>query len=68
MNQFNTRLSNCKIVFTPNDIKYIVISKESERSDFIKMIELVKGSDYNPDELKLLNSKIISVENIKEDF
>jgi len=64
----NQLLSSIKIEFTPNDIKYLVISKESERQNFISTIEKIKGGDYNENELKILNSKIISIENIKEDF
>ena len=64
----NESLSFIKINFTPNDIKYVIIKKESERLKITKMINKIKGSLYSTDELKVLSSKIISVEQIKEDF
>jgi hypothetical protein len=64
----NKRIESIKIKFSPKDIKYIIISKESERREIIGMIEEIKGDAYSMLDLKELNSKIISVEQIREDF
>jgi hypothetical protein len=64
----NNLLLKFKIEFTPNDIKYIIVSKENERIKMIQLIEEIKGDDFNPIELKELSSKIISIEQIKVDF
>jgi len=67
-NRYNRDIENIKIKFSPKDIKYIIIEKEQERLKMIRIIEQIKGSDYSMDDLKELNSKIISVEQIREDF
>lgn len=66
--KYNAKLEAIKIRFTPNDIKYIIVSKESERLRMVEMIEGIKLGTYSTDEIKELNSKILSVEQIKEDF
>jgi Protein of unknown function (DUF2743). len=66
--EYNDQIKHLTIGFAPKDIKYIIISKESERLEMINMIEHIKGNDYSLNDLKELNSKIISVEQIKDDF
>jgi len=66
--KFNDDISVFKTTFTPKDIKYIIIKAESERLEIIDRIIRIKGNFYSHDELKELSSKIISVEQIKEDF
>ena len=66
--ELNNQLTNFQIRFTPKDIKYIIISKETERIEMVRMIEQIKGNDFSLNDLKELNSKIISVEQIKDDF
>lgn len=62
------KLEDIKIRFTPKDIKYIIVSKETERLETINMIKYIKGEPFSEDEVNELNSKIISVEQIREDF
>lgn len=64
----NDLLSVLKIEFKPEDIKYIIISEENERVKMVQLIEDIKGNDFNVNELKELCSKIISTEQIKDDF
>jgi hypothetical protein len=66
--EYNKKIENIKIKFSPKDIKYIIISKEAERREMIRMIEQIKGDTYSMLDLKELNSKIISVQQIREDF
>ena len=68
MNECNDRISGIKLGFSPKDIKYIIISKESERLQMVHMIEDIKGGDFTMSDLKELTSKIISVEQVREDF
>jgi hypothetical protein len=64
----NKLLTDFQIHFTPKDIKYIIIKNESERIRMVRMIEEIKGNDFSLNELKELSSKIISTEQIKDDF
>lgn len=70
IDNYNTELSQvCQLSFSPNDIKYIIISDESERLgifDDIKNIKSPKG--YTPEMIKILQSKIITMKQIIKDF
>lgn len=57
-----------RISFESNDIKYIIIHWNKEILPMIKKIEDIKGDRYTQNELKVLSSKIISAEQIAEDF
>jgi hypothetical protein len=65
----NEKLSSIfKLSFEPNDIKYIIVSKENEILPMVKAITEIKGSKYSYDLLQLLTTRIISADQIKEDF
>lgn len=64
----NDDLYSFKLKFTPMDIKYIIINEERERLILARMIDEIKGDYYNMNDLTVLKSKIISVEQIQEDF
>ncbi len=64
----NDKISSLHLPFIPDDIKYIIINKETERIDMAKAIDNIKGSMFTLDDLTVLKSKIISVEQIREDF
>jgi hypothetical protein len=55
------------LMFTPNDIKYIIVKEESEILDVANQITQIK-SKYEPHERQLLTTRIISAQQIKEDF
>lgn len=59
--------NNFQLSFEPDDIKYIIVSKESEIIEMIKKVEEIKDK-YNPNTVKLVASRIISAEQIREDF
>lgn len=67
-NRENDLIKNFQIHFTPDDIKYLIIKYENERLRLVQMIQEIKGNLFNVEQLKVLSSKIISVEQIKEDF
>lgn len=53
--------------FSPNDINYIIVEKEEEILELIDAIQRIKGK-YPYDDVKLLSTRIISMERISEDF
>ena len=60
-------LPECKLRFIPKDIKYIIVSNESEIPLILETIKNVK-SHRKPAEIELLSSKILTIEQIKNDF
>ncbi len=65
----NTRLAQeYTLSFEPNDIRYIIVSKESEILPMIQAIEKIQSSKYDWNTLKVLSSRIISAERIASDF
>ena len=58
-----TRLS-----FTADDIKYIIIDKESEINEMIRELRVIKGSKYDLDTIERMVSRIITVKQIENDF
>ena len=54
--------------FEPNDIKYIIVNKESEIQEMLKKVISIKGPKGNYDEVQLLTTRIISMEQVIEDF
>jgi hypothetical protein len=69
LNRSNLELANSHgLKFHPKNIKYIIVSKESEILDIMDDVLAIKGDFYSYNELKLLSTRIISVEQIVEDF
>jgi hypothetical protein len=67
-NLFDDSLKNERLAFKADDIHYILVAKDSEINEIIKHIEDTKGSRYSMQAIKRLNSRIISVERIRNDF
>jgi hypothetical protein len=66
------RVNNDKIIgerlrFGPDDISYIIIKNEKERNSVVSKILQIKEA-HSADKLARLNSKILSVQQIKTDF
>lgn len=53
--------------FTPNDINYIIVEKEEEILELIDKVQRIKGR-HPYEDVKLLSTRIISMERIAEDF
>jgi len=64
----NSKIKDVKLKFEPNDINYIIVSKKGEILSMIEAIEDIKGLKYDSDTVKTLTSKILTSEQIKEDF
>lgn len=63
--KFNNMLKSFSVDFDAADIKYIIISKERERKE---MIEIISQNEFGSDVLKVLTSKILTVEQINDDI
>lgn len=65
----NETLKMYPIIFEPKDVRYIIIEKEDSRPSIIdKLINIKSAKNYSMAEIKLLTSKIVSVEQIMNDF
>jgi hypothetical protein len=56
------------LVFEPKDIRYIIVKNESEILTMYDRIAAEKGSKYSYDDVRLLQSRLISATQIREDF
>lgn len=65
---YSTSIKDKKLIFKPADIKYIIVSKENQRLKIAKEIFEIKKYTYESDEAYELVTKIISIDQIKEDF
>ena len=63
----NERNEQYGLEFTPNDINYIIVEKESEILEIMDAIQRIK-SRHPYEDVKLLSTRIISMERITEDF
>lgn len=54
--------------FSPKDINYIIVEKEDEVLEIMRVVRGIKGSHYSYDDVELLSTRIISMERIAEDF
>lgn len=64
----NKSLSECKLKFEPNDIKYIIIKSEKEIPEFLTVLKEAKGKNYTYHDVERLMTRIITTEQIEEDF
>ncbi len=66
--QANSQLGNrAALTFTPDDIRYIVVSDEREIGSMIRAIRQIKNR-YEPEVVDLLASRIVSAVQICQDF
>ena len=54
--------------FTPDDIRYIIVDKEDEILDMVDKILKLKGPHYTDNQVRKLTTRIISADQINEDF
>jgi hypothetical protein len=54
--------------FTPDDIRYIIAKTAGEILEMVDEIMDLKGDHYTANQVKLLQTRIISAEQIREDF
>jgi len=59
--------SNSRLSFQPNDIRYLIVEKESEILNFVDRITDIKAR-YPIEDRKILHTRIMSIEHILDDF
>lgn len=64
----NQQMEQHKLKFDIKDIKYIFIKSNSEIHEFVKAIRNIKGPRYSEEEVDILTTKILTIENLNEDF
>ncbi|MBN9283176.1 abortive infection system antitoxin AbiGi family protein [Flavobacterium sp.] len=57
-----------KLHFEPNDVKFIIVNRDSEIPEMLKNLENIFGKTASSDDLKLLGTRLISLEQILEDL
>lgn len=66
--KYNSKLSSLRLKFTPDDITYIIIKKDSEIIEFIRLLESAKGKKFSLDQIRRLTTRILTVDQIMSDF
>jgi len=66
--EHNLELDKYKLEFEPNDIKYVIIQSESEIPEFLDLFRTTKGKNYSYSDVERLMTRIITTEQIVEDF
>lgn len=59
---------DCMLRYDPHDIRYIIVATQDEILPMAKGIHQIKGDKYSYDDLQLLTTRIISMEQILQDF
>lgn len=68
LNIANEQLKSYQLHFNPNDVKYIFVKKESEIHQMVNDLRKIKSVNYNNQTIDILTSKILTTEQIFEDF
>jgi hypothetical protein len=64
----NAKLESLRLEFEPNDIKYIIIEKDSEISEFLDLLRTSKGKKYSYSDVERLMTRLMTTEQIVSDF
>jgi hypothetical protein len=59
--------SKCSLIISPGDIKYIFVKKDSDIPDIINFIQ-TELDHYSSSDLKILMSRVVSLESISSDL
>ncbi len=65
--EYNRKISHTRLLFQPDDIKYLFVEKESDISELIDHLEYAK-TRFSPEIRRKLASRILTVEQIKNDI
>lgn len=57
-----------KLTFEPNDVKFIIVERDNEIPDMIKKLDDIFGKAASSNDLKLLGTRLISLEQILENL
>lgn len=64
----DAKLTELRLVFEPNDIKYIIINDDSEIGEFVEHLRRVKGKSYALHDIERLTTRIMTTEQILSDM
>lgn len=62
------KLTDLRLTFAPNDIKYIIINDDSEIRDFIDHLRRAKGKKFTLDDIERLTTRLLTSEQIQSDM
>lgn len=62
----NTQVENAKLIFEPNDIRYLIIKEETQIGAMISALREIK-SKYSQETIEILTSRIMTCEQIMRD-
>ncbi len=65
--EYNEKASHIKLSFQPDDIKYLIVEKDSDINELIDHLDYAK-SKYNPTIRRKLASRILTIDQIKNDI
>ena len=60
--------SNSRLSFEPNDIKYLIVARDDEILRLMDRIAAIKRPKYSDDDVRKLYSRIMSSEQVLNDF
>ncbi len=66
--KYDDQLKPLKLEFTPNDIKYIIIDKDEEISEFVGYLREAKATNYTYHDVERLTTRILTTEQIMNDI
>lgn len=61
-------ISEMRLTFTPNDVKYIIIKNDDEIGEFIEHLRRAKGKTYTHEETERLSTRLLTSEQIHDDI
>lgn len=64
----NSSIKDLKLEFEPNDIKYLIVPTENDILEVIEILRKILGNKFPLDEIEKLYTRIITVEQIREDI
>ena len=64
----NKSAEKYRLSFDPDDIRYVIVENEDEILDMIEHLNGVKEKRYHRDTIKILSSRILTKEQIFNDF
>lgn len=66
--RLNSAIKDERLAFEPNDINYIIVKYETERDEILKLISDTYGENLLQKEMRRLNSRVISTQQVLSDF
>lgn len=65
--KYNSEISHIRLPFQPEDIKYLIVERDEDILDLIRHLDIAKQR-FDPNTKKRLTSRILTLDQIKNDF